>query len=165
MALTSSTDIQFLATLKMWLRKEREILVLVRYSRAAGSKDFELVTSFEALADWIRSLSPETSMIAFRQPQLPIRGFVDDHIISRCLSDIPDGAEFLLLERARQPSDRKLRCLWRAGESREELRTELEERRGVEVAVGLYPPWLDDNADVISAVVPHQDGALRIGIY
>jgi hypothetical protein len=45
------------------------------------------------------------------------------------------------------------------------LREELEGSRGVAVAVGLYPPWLEDTEDVISAVVPDEHGAVKSGVY
>lgn len=35
----SATDSNFLDTLESWLRARPEILVMIRYSRAAGSKD------------------------------------------------------------------------------------------------------------------------------
>ena len=37
-------------------------------------------------------------------------------------------------------------------ESHEELREELERLRGCAIAAGVYPPWLEDNEDVISAI-------------
>jgi hypothetical protein len=52
---------------------------------------------------------------------------------------------------------------WSAGESHAELREELEDLRGSSVAGGLYPPWLEDTEDVISAYVP--DGVGRPGGY
>jgi len=46
MSLTSTTDKEFLKTLEDWLGSQSEIMILIRYSRAAGSKAFELFTSF-----------------------------------------------------------------------------------------------------------------------
>jgi hypothetical protein len=40
--------------------------------------------------------------------------------------------------------------------SHPELREALEESRGNAVAVGLYPPWLKDDSDVISCYVPDE---------
>src|SRR5689334_10954464 len=94
----SATDPGFLGTLESWLSRLPEILVLIRYSAAAGSKDFEFFSSFGVLSNRIHQLPPRTSIIAFRQPQLPLRGVVDEGFIADCLSRVPDGSEFLVLE-------------------------------------------------------------------
>jgi hypothetical protein len=36
---------------------------------------------------------------------------------------------------------------------------------GSAVAVGEYPPWLEDNPEVISGYVPDEDGVVRTGVY
>jgi hypothetical protein len=51
------------------------------------------------------------------------------------------------------------------GESHTELRDDLEDLRGSSAGVGLYPPWLEDTEDVISAYVPDEDGVVRPGGY
>ena len=161
----SAADPRFLGTLESWLHVQPEILVLIRYSRAAGSKDFELFSSFEALSERLRQLPPSTSIIAFRQPQLPLRGTVDEGFIAECLSCIPDSSEFLVLETVRRAYGKESRFHWEAGESHADLREALEESRGVPVAVGPYPPWLVDTDDVISAIVPDEQGMVRAGSY
>jgi hypothetical protein len=161
----SATDPKFLRTLESWLRCLREILVLIRHSAAAGSKDFEFFSSFAVLSSRIRQLPPRTSMIAFRQPQLPLRGQVDQGFIANCLSRVPDGSEFLVLETAHRAHGEKSGSRWVAGETHAELRQALEDSRGALVAVGPYPPWLEDTDDVVSAIVPDENGVVRIGVY
>jgi hypothetical protein len=126
MGYMSAADPGFLATLESWLRSQPEILVLIRYSRAAGAKDFEFASCREA---------------------------------------IPDGAEFVVLERARSTAAGSSWFQWTAGDSHEELRNALADLRGVEVAAGPFPPWLRDNDDVVSAVVPNEDGSVTTGVY
>jgi hypothetical protein len=89
MATVSATDAEFLGTLESWLRDRPEILVLIRYSGAAGNRDFEFFSSFETLSSRIRHLPPSTSMIAFRRPQLALRGLVNEGFIAHCLRAIP----------------------------------------------------------------------------
>ena len=48
-----------------------------------------------------------------------------------------------------------------AGESHEELHEVLEGLRGEGVAVGEYPPWLEDSPNVISACVAKKDSSVR----
>jgi hypothetical protein len=155
----------FLGTLAAWLHSQPEVLLLIRHSHAAGARDFELFSSFQDLSDRIRLLPPRTSVIAFRQPQLPLRGVVDDGFIAKCVNSIPDGLEYLVVETTRRLYGRKSWFHHDAGVSHAELRDDLEESRGVGVAVGLYPPWLEDTDDVISAVVPNGHGVVSPGIY
>jgi hypothetical protein len=151
--------------LESWLQEQREILVLFRYSCAAGAKDFEFMSSFSTLAERIRGLPPETCIIAFRDPQLPLRGVVDDAFMARCLDAIAADAEFLILETAGATSELSFGPRWRGGDSHDELRSDLEDARGIAVAVGHYPPWLEDGDRVVSAVVPHKDGSVKTGVY
>jgi hypothetical protein len=160
----STTDKGFLATLQEWLCGQREILLLIRYCDAAGAKDFEVFLSFDTLAERLHELPSRASVIAFRQPQLPVRGVVDDDFITGCQSSIPDGAEYLILT-TRRSGDHFSPIRWSAGDSHAELREDLEDLRGSFVAVGLYPPWLEDTDDVISAYVPDEDGVVRPGGY
>jgi hypothetical protein len=165
MGYASATDPKFLGTLESWLRDLPEILVLIRYSHAAGNKDFEFFSSFGTLSSRIRQLAPRTSVVAFRQPQLPLRGLVDECFISSCLSRIPDGSEFLVLETTRRAYGEMSWFHNESGESHGELREALEESRGTPVAVGPYPPQLEDSDDVVSAIVPDENGIVRPGVY
>jgi hypothetical protein len=165
MSYAPTTDPEFLATLELWLCSQPEILALIRYSASAGSKSFEFFSSAQSLTDRIRALPPLTCVIAFRKPQLSLRGIVDDEFIARCLSTIPDGSEYLTVETVKRVYGKQSWFHHGSGESHAELREELEESRGVPVAAGLYPPWLQDADDVISAVVPDEHGVVKSGIY
>jgi hypothetical protein len=155
----STTDSAFLGALEKWLSSRQEILVLIRYSRAAGRKEFEFFFSYEALAGRLSQLPPSTSVVAFREPQLPLRGVVDPSFISTCLNALPENAEFLVLE------TRGGDAHWVAEETREESRNELQNLTGCPVSVGPYPTWLLDSAELTSAIVPGEDGVATRGIY
>jgi hypothetical protein len=160
----ATTDRKFLDTLQAWFSGQPEVLLLIRYSHAAGSKDFEFYSSFQDLSER-RLLPPRTCVIAFRQPQLPLRGVVDDKFIASCLSSISDGSEYLMVETVRRVYGRASWFHHLAGVSHTELRDDLEWSRGVLVAAGLYPPWLEDTDDVVSAIVPDEHGVVIPGIY
>jgi len=161
----STSDERFLTTLEEWLRNQAEILVLIRFSRAAGNKSFEFLTSYGELLDRLRQLLPETSIIAFRHPQLPIRGVVDEEFIRGCLAQIPDGSEFLVVETARRTAGSASWFHDESGVSASELRQALEDSEGMHVAVGQYPPWLEDGPNTISGYVPDSAGRVQIGVY
>lgn len=159
------TDPTFLAKVESWFRAESELLVLIRYSHAAGSRTFEFFSSFEAFCEQLRTLPHLTMVIVFGEPQLPIRGIVDDAFIVRCLENIPDGSDFLVTETVKRVYGRASWFHHAEGETHAELREALEDCRGAPVAVGLCPPWLTDSEVVISAVVPDEHGVARAGIY
>jgi hypothetical protein len=89
----------------------------------------------------------------------------DEGFIASCLSFIPDGSEFLVLEATRRAYGERPWVHWEAGESHAELREALADSRGTLVVVGPYPPWLEDTDDVFSAIVPDVNGIVRIGIF
>jgi hypothetical protein len=161
----SSFDESFLKTLERWLGDQAEILVLIRYSHAGGSKSFEFFSSFAVLSGRLRQLPPRTSVTAFRKPQLPLRGIVDDQFIARCLNRIPESSEFLVVETAHRTAGKASWTHESAGVSHTELRDALEDSRDRSVAVGPYPPWLEESHDVVSAIVPDEDGVLHTGVY
>src|SRR5580692_9133139 len=136
-SMRSANDQRFLDTLDGWLRSQPEVLVLIRHSHAAGAKDFEFFSSFQDLSDRLQQLPPHTSVIAFRQPQLPLRGVVDDSFIAKCLNSIRDGQEYLVVETARRVYGRRSWFHYGTGTSHLELGDDLAESRGVGVAVGL----------------------------
>lgn len=165
MNLKSAAGEEFLKTLENWLDSQPEVLILIRYSRAAGNKDFEFYRSLAALLERLRQLPPETCVTVFRNPQLQVRGIVDDEFISRCLDSVPDGSEYAVVETTPSRLGRFSHFNFSAGESHHELREDLESRRGEPVAVGEYPRWQEESADVISGYVPAQDGSVRQGVY
>jgi hypothetical protein len=165
MAYPSTKDPAFLARTARWLAERHEVLALIRYSRAAGAKDFEFFDSVEAFQARLRDLPPQTCVTVFGERQLPLRGRVNDDFIQQALALIPDGTEFALvgLERVRHGES-----AWypmTAGETSVELCEELREWCGRLVAVGPYPPWLADGDEVVSAVVPSPNGSVTTGVY
>jgi hypothetical protein len=159
------SDSEFLRTVESWFHSQPELLALIRYSQAGGNREFRLFTSFEDFSGTLRQLPHLACVTIFRQPQIPIRGVVDDAFITRCLRSIPDGAEYLVTETTRRVYGRMSWFHHGSGESHAELRDDLEECRGTPVAAGLYPPWLHDTDGVISAVVPDEHGIARSGVY
>lgn len=165
MSYPPTTNPGFLATLENWFRSHPEILILIRYSHAAGARDFEFYRSLQQLSERLRELPHRACVTAFRQPQLPIRGVVDDEFISKCLASLPDGSEYLVVHTEKWTHGSRSWFHHDAGASHAELRDDLEESRGASVAAGPHPEWLEDNENVISAVVPDEDGVVRCGVY
>jgi hypothetical protein len=165
MSYASTSDPMFLETLRGWFQTQNEILVLIRYSHAAGAKDFLFFNSINSLIECFSRLPTQTCVIAFKEPQLPIRGEVNESLSESCLAYVSDGTEFLLLETTKRQYGSKSWFHWCAGDSRAELQNELLSSTGRKIAFGLYPPWLEDNDNVISAVVPDENGLTHTGVY
>jgi hypothetical protein len=161
----STADKEFLRTLELWLQEQSDLLVLIRYSAAAGSRDYELFSSFPKLCERLGALTPRTSVIVFRKPQLNLRGVVDENFIELCLRSIPEGAEYLMVETVKRIYGKASWFHDSFGMSHAELREDLEDSTGVPVAVGLYPDWLEVSDDLISAIVPDENGDVVPGIY
>jgi hypothetical protein len=161
---TPTTAQEVLTTLERWFRKRPEILVRSR-GQASGSEEFEFFSSFGALAERMRSARPYTWFTVFEQPQLPLRGVVDDDFIARCLSSVPDGSEYLFTETVLTVAGTRSWYHNQSGESHAMLRDDLEDSRGRQVAFGFYPPCLEERVDVIHAFTPDAEGVVTAGPY
>jgi len=165
MGYPSATDPRFLGRVSGWIGDRDEVLALIRYSHAAGAKDFEFFDSAGAFRARLGNLSPRDCVTVFGRPQLPLRGRADESFVRQALALVPDGAEFLVvgLEPVRYGC-----ASWyphSAGETHAELRESLQDLYGERVAFGPYPPWLEDGEDVTSAVIPNPDGSVTTGVY
>jgi hypothetical protein len=124
----SADDSEFLARVDRWLSERGKLLVLFRYSHTAGNTDNFFLESAEAFRAELRKASPKTSVIAFRQRQLPLRGVVDDGLIRVAQWLLPDDAEFLIIDL--EPQE----CGWsshEAGEGHLELQESLTALSGI----------------------------------
>ncbi len=121
----------------------------------------------EAFKGRLQELRPRTCITVFRDQQLPLRGRVNEEFTRHALELVPDGTEFLIVALQKTAIGAASWFCEAAGESHGELVKELRGPNfyGKQVALGPYPPWLDDTNAVISAVVPDEDGIVTAGIY
>ena len=165
MSFSTISETQFLQAVENRLFQDNEILVLIEYSRAAGSKSFEFMTSVAAFNERLGQLKPGTRVTVFMRSQLPLRGCVDDHFIENCLRQIRDGSEFVVIETAPRNAGNVSWFHHEAGTSHQELTDALEDSRGRTVAVGSYPQAVSDGISSITAYVPDRSGNVQIGGY
>src|SRR5262245_31183819 len=85
----------YLSKVSSWLRVSGEVFVVLRYLRAAGAKEYAFVRSDTELADLIRILPLGTDIIAFHDPQLPMRGVVDAAFIDQATEHLAEWKEYL----------------------------------------------------------------------
>jgi hypothetical protein len=158
-------DPTFLSTVENWVNSNNEVFVLIRFHASAGAKSFEFFNSMCNLKMRLDELPPSACVTVFRDLQLPLRGRADDDFLQTALATIPDGAEFLLAALEKTTIGGVSWFHDAAGVSHAELDEAIRDCFGELVAVGVYPPWLEDNDAVISAVVPNKDGTITPGIY
>jgi hypothetical protein len=148
----------FLGRVAEWLQRSGEVLVILRYFRAAGAKDFALCRTpadFEAL---VQAVPRGTDIEVFRDAQLPLRGVVDEAFIEAALTTIPEGREYLLITTETRPG-RSISRVGDNGASHAELRESLADLHGVEVALGICPEyWGPDHQGLVSAAKGGIDG-------
>ena len=149
---------RFLDQVAGWIAQGGEVLVVLRYLRAAGSKDFAFChtrSEFELLVD---TVGIGTDIVVFREPQLPLRGIVDQQFLEAACQAIPDGSEYLLVSKEVK-GDRQVCHFVDIGECHTELRESLNELFGTAAAIGLCPSFcVADHEGLISAAKGGIDG-------
>ena len=132
----------FLGRVAEWIERTGEVLVILRYLRAAGSKDFILCRSRSAFEDIVNRISVGTEVIVIRDPQLSLRGVVTEEFTRRVLAELPDGTEYLAVaNKMPRWTDWSEPAWWSWSDSTEDLQEFLREFAGQEVAIGVCPDW------------------------
>lgn len=148
---------RFLDTVHAWIAENAEVLVVLRYLHGAGSKDYALIGSSTTFDLLVERCPPGTDIIVFKEPQLPVRGIVDDTLASRLQEAMKDDDEYLIIDmREVRTGDPR-----RTGhsDSMESLASDLEYLHGRNVAGGICPPfWEADSPVMISASKGGIDG-------
>lgn len=148
----------FLNRVAGWIQRSGEVLVVIRYLRAGGAKDFALCRTRESFEALVAAMPVGADIEVFRDPQLPLRGTVDEAFIAWALDAIPDGEESLVVTMDALPggaiSSRSM-----MGASHADLRESLEDLRGCRVALGVCPNFcVADHEGLASAAKGGIDG-------
>jgi hypothetical protein len=170
MQLTSVHDQAFLERVRAVIELHGEALILFRYWARAGAKDFMFFNDYDSFCGKLVTMPANTSVIVFGDPQLSLRGYVDEVFVERALEAIPEGTEFLILCMEKTAHDFHPHHYSEtfddsAGETHAELIEELKEFNGRRVALGTWPPWPEDSSGSFGAYVPGDDGVIRPGPY
>ena len=149
---------QFKARVADWLAASGEVLVVLRYLYGGGNRNYLFCRSSEDFERLIDSLPEGTDTIVFQHPQLPIRGISSETFIEHCLTQIPDGTEYMIaLLDCPLPLGRSATSY--DDNSHGSLRENLEAFHGKSVAVGLCPNFIGPDCDtMISASKGGIDG-------
>ena len=141
-----------------WIASTGEVLVVLRYLRAGGAKDFALCRTPSQFRATVEAVPIGTDIEVFRTPKLPVRGIVDEQLTATILAAIPDGREYLVLTTRTRPGS-PLAAAWDYDDRHDELAAWLAEHAGEEIAAGPCPDFMTaDNGDLTSASKGGIDG-------
>jgi len=148
----------FLDRVREWLATSGEVLVVVRYLRAAGVKDLVLCRTLEEFQAIVETVPTGADIEVFRTPKLPIRGVATETLVAEILASILPGHEHLIIT-ARSRSGVPFAAEWCWHDEPQELAAWLREHVGEEVAAGPAPELSSpDNDDLTSAAKGGVDG-------
>ena len=151
------------------LTTQPDVAALFRYSRAAGSRDWFLLSSVEEYHAVAAMGRPDDSLALFLSPQFPLRGVVDDRFTASCLSlfqQVTDYSSELVLGVRNEGSAVLTSCESIAYTDRTDLDAWLLEHRGEIAVAGLHPDlFAEDSEDLLVVYVPRADGTVQAGIY
>jgi len=163
----SVTDPSFLQTVLDWMSQNGSVLCLIRYHGGASKGEYRIFDSKRELLNCLENLSPRTNVIVSGEPQLQMRGIVDENFISEALNRIPDGKNWLLVGLEAQTAGRQSWFHESSGSSCAELESELRDNYcwGRPVAIGQEPDMMQSSCSIIDGIVPNWDGTIEPGVY
>lgn len=149
---------EFLSTAREWLAATGELLIVSH--AGAGDRDYLFCNSDDDIqwfCDHAAHGYENFSVCCFADRKLLLRGHVDDEFIHFAIKSFPDNNETLVL----RLNPFRLRLLGgNYCDNHKELRTELDDLKGCEVALGLLDDW--DDLDVR---VPNEKRFISAGVH
>ena len=161
----STTDLAFEHEAQAVLSELGEIACIIRFSHSAGNRSFEFFRDLGSFRRRLRVFPSSTSVIVFRDRQLPLRGVVDDEFVATAKNTVR-GKHWTITRTSLITMGSQSWYHHIDGDTIQELEEELRGSFcwGHPVAVGEEPDWLSRER-TIEAIVPNSDGAVRRGIY
>jgi len=156
---------RFIDTVHDWIYQDGEILAIIRFSHAGGTKSFEFYTDMASFHARIDKLPPKTCLVIVKEPEFPLRRRVDDEFIKEAKALITDGDEYQIIGLELTKIGKASWYHEASGNQHAELCDDLESVRGELIAFGKVPNWFKDSDTIISAVVPEPDGTVICGVY
>ena len=151
-----------------WIHERGEILMLFRWPYGAGSRTWQLFHEPPAARARLAELPEQTSVILLRDFALPVRGHVQEPLISQAVAQLPDATACLIVGLDPEPVGP---LAWydyphAIVASHAELVSDLRENwLAKRVAIGPEPDWLTSHPGLIEAFVPDAAGSVQPAVY
>ena len=142
----------FLETLSQWFNEKGELLILIWYPHGAGYH-LELHQDLDLLEKRIAGLESGYIVSLIKDFYLPIRGIVDQELITRALQYIEENEESLILRLDYEDANKGTKPDFTRGENHTELLENLNDWLGKEVALGKdkNATWAEDHIEEFEA--------------
>lgn len=148
----------FLDRAASWIEQAGEVLVILRYLRAAGAKDYAICRNIAEFRDLVDAAPLGTDIEVFKDAQLPLRGVVDEVFAASAFEMIPPRGDYLLISLEKRENSQVSRVAL-LDNCPDELRGTLAELMGVQAAFGPCPDFnVADHEELISASKGGIDG-------
>ena len=149
----SATEPIVKQTLTEWFGASGELVIELDVPHSGGSGDFYVLNFYAQFEDLILKARPNAIAFVLRDKHFPVRGIVDDALISLSFEKIFDEEYYLIVEPPKFPQ--RLSFVG-DGNTHVELKNDLEKLRGQEVWLGREPEFPN------SYVEQHLENALVI---
>lgn len=146
------------------IKQEGELLILLRYSGGAGSKDFIIINSEEEFNQFLKKRTARTSITIFKKFETLTKGLVTDDFIRASLLNLKESKNFDWIVMFPEIKDKWGNIDWSFEENKAELEEILRLQIGDYVRILKEPDWLDEEA-IFHAYVPDEDGEVIPGAY
>jgi hypothetical protein len=165
----ATNDPNLAETLHEALRRSGEMTILQRLTRSAGRRDWFLIESASDITAVLGEGRPHDAFSFFITRQFDARGRLDEELIERLraiLSTMPLNTDELLVAQRVSGQIRLQDCEGFSSNQIEEFLDWAKGHVGADVVAGQHPPLLSNNADeVVTAIVPDQEGKVQLGVY
>lgn len=153
---------QFLELSLQLLKKNGELLLLIRAPSSAGHSEFHMVRTEPVLKKFISDAGARVLFTIVTEFSVLKRGIVTSEFIddALCLPEPREG-DWMVLGKS---STTWHKADWAWAENHKELREELEYRMGDPVSILKEPDWRPE-AFGVDAYIPDDDGVVRRGVY
>jgi hypothetical protein len=167
-ALRSTSAQSFDEAIATWIDERGEILMLFRWPYGAGARTWQLFQDLPAARARLAELPEQTSVILLRDYAFPVRGHVQEPLISQAVAQLPDATACLIVGLDPEPVgplpwyDYPHAIVGSHAELVSDLRENWLAKR---VAIGPEPDWLTSHPGLIEAFVPDAAGVVQPAVY
>jgi hypothetical protein len=167
--LIATTDPRLKEFVRTALDHVNDLVVLHRFDRAAGRREWYLMSRIDQFETILSYGVGRDAFTFFLRPHLPIRGILGEALADQfksALADVPENRSELIICRMVAEQPRLESCEGFSRHEAADVSNWIHEHAGDSVIGGQHPPLLSNDPDeLITAVVPDENGRVQLGVY